>query len=435
MRGCSHPAVRRDNGLVFPAALRNRQFARLWAAQSITQFGGQLTYLSLPVAAYAATGSTTAFAGVFMASSLGIMLTMLVGGALADRFDRQRMMLASDLAMLAIVGALGLAVAAEAWWLVAGCAFVQTTTASLLKAGAALQRDIVPDAQRTQANALTQLALNTSQLVAPLAGIAIFLRWGFLPIIVIDMATTAISFLLLLRVRDPRTARKRDAIPMLAVARRVVTDIAEGGRTVVRDRWLRRQLPVNVISGLSNGMFIVAVIPWIDHTLDLPPSTFGVMIAVVGGAGLVASALLARFAQRVPPVRLIVAGGIFGVAGSAVFITPVPIPAVYAGLALFGACNVALSVGTTTARQRRFRGDVQGRLAALEMVNAQACSIAGMALAAILADVVGSTILMALVGGAIALSCLGDVFAARVLVREPVVADDAAADSDLALSA
>jgi MFS family permease len=418
---------------VLPVVLRNRPFARLWAAESITQFGGQLTYLSLPLAAYASTGSTTAFAGVFMASSLGIMLTMLVGGALADRFDRQRMMLASDLVMLVVIAALGVAVVSEAWLLAAVCAFAQTTAASLLKAGDALQRDIVADADRAQANALTTFALHTNPLAAPLLGMAVFLRWGFIPIIAFDLATTVASFFLLLGVRDPRRARQ-DVLGLRVVARRVLADIHEGGRIVWGDRWLRRMLPGNVLNGLANGMFIVAVIPWIDHTLDLPPSTFGVMIAVIGASGLVASLVVTRIAARVTPARLIAIGSVLGIVGAMAFVVPLPIAVVYVGLVIFGGCNVAFQVGGATARQRRFRGDVQGRLGALQMVNGQACRLAGMALATWLAGVVDSGTLMASFGVGVAASCALELLALRALVADPIVADDVVLDGDLAVS-
>src|SRR5690349_11054602 len=126
--------------LMLPTVLRkNRPYARLWSAQSISQFGGQATYLSLPLAAYDSTGSAAVFASTLMASSVGLLLTMLIGGALADRFDRQLMMLASDASMVLVVGTLGWSVVTEHWHTVVAMAFVQTTVASLLRSGEALR--------------------------------------------------------------------------------------------------------------------------------------------------------------------------------------------------------------------------------------------------------------------------------------------------------
>lgn len=422
-------------GGVVPVALRNGAYGRLFAAQSIAQFGGMLTYLSLPLAAYASTGSASTFATVFMASNVGIMLTMLLGGAFADRFDRQRMMLASDAAGMVIVAALGVAVITESWGLAAACAFVQTTVASLLRAGAALQRDIVPDEHRVQANALTNAAMNGSQLLAPIVGMAIFVQWGFLPIVIADVATSIVSFSLLLGVRDPRGRAAGARADVKAAVRRTLGDVADGARALVGDRWLRCQLPGNVVSGLMNGMFIVIVIPWIDHALELPPSAFGVMLAIIGGSGVVAAVLVAKLADAVAPATLITAGGLLGILGSAVFVVPVPLPLLGAGLMMFGSCNVALGVGTATARHRRFRGDLQGRLASLEMVGGQLWSLAGMGLALVLVDRIEPAVLMSAFGVGVALGCMGDILAARVLAREPIVARDAGvADSELVVS-
>lgn len=421
---------------MLPAVLRNRRFARLWAAQSITQFGGQLLFLALPLAAWESTGSSISFGAVFMASSAGIVLTMLVGGALADRFDRQRMMLASDGAMFFIMAGLGLAVLAERWWLVAGLAFLQTTTASLLRAGEALRRDLLAEEERVQAAALGNLSLNATNLVAPLLGIAIFAAWGFLPILILDLTSTAVSFLLLLGVKDPRRGTGTgEAEPLRAVMRRVVVDVRDGALVVTRDRWLRAQLPGNLVSAFANGMFIVAVIPWIDETLGQPASMFGVVIAIVGASGLVTSLVVSRFHQRMDPASLIVIGGVVGAIAAMAFVVPPVLPIVIVALAMFGVTNVMLSIGATTIRQQRFSGNLQGRLGSLEMVSGQLLGLMGMGIAALLADHVDPSVSMAVFGIGVAIGCAGDVVAARVLRRDPVRASDlVATDSELAVS-
>jgi MFS family permease len=54
------------------------------------------------------TGSATSLAIVLMAHSVALLATILVGGALADRYSRRMLMIASDLARVAIMGALAL---------------------------------------------------------------------------------------------------------------------------------------------------------------------------------------------------------------------------------------------------------------------------------------------------------------------------------------
>lgn len=420
---------------MYPAALRNRQYARLWGATSISSFGNQLTYLSLPMAAYASTGSATAFATVFMASNLGMLVTLLLGGAFADRFDRQRMMVASDACMLVVISALGLAVLTERWWLAAAVAFVQTLIASLLAAGGALQRDLVRDEHRTQANALTQFTMNANQLAAPLAGMALFLQWGFLPIVVVDVCTTVVSLVLLLGVRDPRSGSgPAETLRLRETVARAVADVRAGARVVWNDRWLRVQIPGNVVGSIGNGMFIVAIVPWLVEVMHLDESMFGPTIAVVGGAGVVASLFATRMAGATP-ANLIAVGAALGVVGTVVFIVPLPLPLMWACLVLFGISNVVLNIGFTTARQRRFDGTLQGRLGSLQIVNHQACNLVGMGLAGVLVGAIGAAPVMAAVGIAIAVNCCNDVLAARILVHDPIVASDlAVSDADLAIS-
>lgn len=419
---------------MLPAVLRNRAFARLWAAQSITQFGSQLTYLALPMAAWHSTGSAMTFGAVFMASSAGIVLTMLVGGALADRFDRRRMMLLSDGSLFFIVGALGAAVVAERWVLVAVIAFLQSTVASLLRANEALRRDLLADDERMQGSALVLFSMNLTSVVAPVAGAALYVGVGFAPIVAIDLVTIAVSFILLLGVRDPRAGTRTTEYADVSVLRRTMSDIAAGTRVVAQDRWLRAQVPGNLVSGFANGVFLVAVVPWIDVTLGMSASMFGVIVATVGISGLVSSMVVTRIHSRLDPTRLIIIAGVGGVIASAAFVAPPHVPIIFIALFMFGAMNVAGSVGATTVRQRRFEGDLQGRLGSLEMVSGQVMGIVGMATAGILGDQFDPAVAIEVFGVGVALSCIGDILSTIVLVRDPIVAGDVAKDSDLAVS-
>ena len=87
-------------------AFRSRDFRLLWSARTVSLIGDGAFLIALGWRTTTLTGSATSLAIVLMANSVALLATVLIGGALADRYSRRGMMIASDLARFVIIGAL-----------------------------------------------------------------------------------------------------------------------------------------------------------------------------------------------------------------------------------------------------------------------------------------------------------------------------------------
>ncbi len=76
----------------------------VWGGQSISLFGSQLTYIALLWWVLEKTGSATVLATVAIASSLPSVFLGPIAGAVIDRLDRRKLMVAMDLANGLIIG-------------------------------------------------------------------------------------------------------------------------------------------------------------------------------------------------------------------------------------------------------------------------------------------------------------------------------------------
>ena len=95
------------------AALRYPAFRSLLAGLAVSQIGDWLYNLALVTLVYQRTGSAL-WAGVATAARVVPMVVLgPVGGAIADRFDRRRVMIACDLIRLVLMLALALVAAAR----------------------------------------------------------------------------------------------------------------------------------------------------------------------------------------------------------------------------------------------------------------------------------------------------------------------------------
>src|SRR5919201_162090 len=86
-------------------ALRHRDFRLLWSGQAVSLLGDMAFLTALGWKAFTLAGSSR-LGVVLLGLAAGELATLLVGGALADRYERRRMMIVSDVSRFAAVGAL-----------------------------------------------------------------------------------------------------------------------------------------------------------------------------------------------------------------------------------------------------------------------------------------------------------------------------------------
>lgn len=87
---------------------RHRDFRLLFVGMGVSNFGSMITYVALPYQVYQLTGSSLAV-GLMSLAELGpLLVTSFVGGALADAFDRRRLVQLAELLLAACAGVLAL---------------------------------------------------------------------------------------------------------------------------------------------------------------------------------------------------------------------------------------------------------------------------------------------------------------------------------------
>src|SRR4051812_21690388 len=86
-------------------ALRHRDFRLLFAGQTVSLIGDAAFVTALGWKTFTLAGSAK-LGIVLLCQSSAVLTTLLIGGVLADRLSRRRLMIVSDLTRLVAVGAL-----------------------------------------------------------------------------------------------------------------------------------------------------------------------------------------------------------------------------------------------------------------------------------------------------------------------------------------
>lgn len=272
---------------------RNRDFRLVWGGQTVSDLGAGMTSLAYPLLMLALTGSPAQAGALAAVCSLPYLLFGLVAGALADRWNRKRVMVICDACHAANVAIVPLTL-----WLwhvspiqlyvtgfVGGVLFVLFSAAD---AGAL--PNVVEKEQLTSAVAAQQASSSATAMVAPAAGGALFQLFRGLPFLV-DAVSYAASALALSAVRlEFQHTHERDRNGLRS-------EIATGLRWL----WSHRVIRTVAIAaaGLQLAMagaeLVVIVAAQQAHS---SAAVVGLVLSAIGIGGVAGSVMAARLRAR-----------------------------------------------------------------------------------------------------------------------------------------
>lgn len=260
------------------------RFAVVAAGQFVSSVGSALSQLVMSLWVYQQTGQITAFSMVMAVSLLPGILAGPVAGAVADRYDRRRVMLLSDLAAgLSTLAMIGL-IAADRLsmpYVYALCGLTSLATAFQRPAYLAAVAQLVPKPFLGHANGITQLGTGAGALFAPMLGAGLLSLLPLPSILLIDVATFLVAVVTLMLVRFPDRLFRRREEP-------VGTQIVNGWRYVAKRPGLLAVLKFFIVDHLlySAGFALIIPLVLMEHGV----ATLGVVLTA-GGLGSLLGAL------------------------------------------------------------------------------------------------------------------------------------------------
>jgi MFS family permease len=284
-----------------------RQFRLLFLGQALSVVGDRMTQVVLPFAVLSIGGSVTDVGLVAAAGFVPFILLGLIGGVVADRMDRRRILVISDvvrLASQATAGVLLVSGAAEVWHLAALTAVFGAADSFFSPAFTGLLPLTIAEPHHLQpANALRGLSFSTGSIAGPvLAGLLVaFIGEG--GALLVDAGTFGVSVVCLLALR-PRVVERGDPEPFAA-------DLRGGWREVRARSWVWSFLLAMVVYHVVvlPSVFVLGPVLMDDEASGA--SSWAVIVAAFGAGSMVADLLLLRwrpaFALRAAAVALAVA--------------------------------------------------------------------------------------------------------------------------------
>ncbi|WP_377291600.1 MFS transporter [Rhizobium sp. SG2393] len=286
---------------------RHATFRNIWVASIASNFGGLIQSVGAGWMMASISNSADMVALVQTSTTLPIMIFALAAGALADSFDRRRIMLSAQVFMLVVSTALAVA----AWFNVLSPWLLLTFT-FLIGCGTALNNpswqasvgDMVPREDLAAAVTLNSMGFNITRSLGPAIGGAIVAAAGAAG----AFAVNAVSYIAILaallvwkRPKDDRTLPRESFARAIGAGIRYVGMSPNIGKVMLR----------GFAFGLSASA-ILALLPLVarDHVQG-GPLTYGLLLGCFGAGAIAGAMTSSRLREKLSSewiVRLSFAG-------------------------------------------------------------------------------------------------------------------------------
>jgi MFS family permease len=384
---------------------RNGDFLRLWSAQTISQFGSQITVLALPLAAILVLdASAFEVAALTTVEWAPWLLFSLPAGAWVDRLPRRRVLVATDLGRAVALLSIPVAYALDALtlWQLYGVGFVAgTLTVFFEVAYVAYLPSLVERRQLAEGNSKLEITRSGAQLGGPGLG-GLLVQAFSAPVAILADAISFVGSALFLG-----TIRRQEEVRPRAERTRLVTEVVEGIRFVLAHPLMRPSMAFIATSNFFYSAIFGIFLVYAVRSLGLDAAQIGLAFTL-GNVGVLAGALLAtRIGALLGVGRAIILSAFM--IGWPLLLIPLPqgsyaLPVFVAVLAVTGFFGVIVNVVGISIVQATTPDRLQGRATgSRRLVNLGAVplgSLAGGGLAATIG--LRETIWVGAIGGTLA---------------------------------
>ena len=269
----------------------HKNFIMVLVGQIVSLFGNAILRFALPLYLLEISGSPTLFGTVLALSALPMIILSPIGGVVADRVNKKRIMVTLD-----FIGAIAIVL----YMLSMEVFSVVPATVVVMMALFGIQALMTPAVdgsipllisadQLVRANSVVFLVHSLSGMLGPAVGGILFAAFGIRSILVVSSIALALAAIMEMFIRIP-DVKQEAAGKGLAV---VFGDIAKGLRFIIKENPLIAKISIVIFFlQVTLGAFAIIGIPvMITQSLKMPESMVGIAQAIMGAGGILGGIL------------------------------------------------------------------------------------------------------------------------------------------------
>jgi MFS family permease len=338
----------------------------VWAGQFISVAGSQMQTVAINWHVYLLTKSSLALGAVGLVRVVPIILCSLVGGVVADVFDRKRLIIATQLVMLTNAGLLSAVTAyglRSVWPIYLLTALSSAATAFENPARQALLPMLVPPEDFTSAVSLGLISFHFATVVGPALAGLVLSEYGPAPV----YAANALSFIAVIMAMLLIRASGRVAASESNAARVSFAALREGLGFVRRTPIIVQTMTLDFVATFFASA--TALLPiFAAEILHVGARGLGLLAAAPATGSVITGFILARLGTlRKQGVILLAAIGVYGLATIGFGLSKIFWVSLIM-LALVGSADTVSTVLRQTIRQLSTPDYLRGRMTSINMI-------------------------------------------------------------------
>lgn len=341
------------------SSLRFRNYRLYFVSQIISFSGTWMQSIALSWLVLELTGSGTALGTVLAMQFLPTLLLAPIGGVIADRFEKRRLIIGTQTTagLLALtLGVITLTDVVELWMVYALAAGFGMVTALDNPSRQTFVMEMVGPEDVSNAVTLNSVVVNAARVIGPAVAGVVIATAGVGECFVFNGASYAAVVVAMLLIRA-------DQLHPSERTMRAPRQVREGFRYVWSEPTLRTTIVMLVLIGTLTFEFSITLPMLAEFTFGAGPTGLAIMTSAMG-AGAVIGGLAVAAAGPPTPQRLIGVAAAFGAAVAAIALMPT-IELVYVLMPLVGVTSVSMIAWSNATLQLHSDPKMRGRVMAL----------------------------------------------------------------------
>jgi MFS family permease len=279
-----------------------------WAPMQMQMFVGNLLIVRI-------TGSGAKLGVMALAASIPMLILSLYGGALADRLEKRKILIISQVASAVISLGVGLALTfniiskdvPDSWWiLVVSSLFQGIVMGVMMPSRASMVPEIVEPRDLMNAISLNNMGMNVFRILAPAATGPIVDNWGFAAVYYIMTALYMFSTIFLLFIPKKR--------PSVRQGSSTASEVVEGISYLRTEKTILLILAFTLCCTILGMPFNFMLPMFTEGILKVSASSLGLLMAVSGVGSIIVSLVLASISNKHRGIMMLYSGLILSVA-------------------------------------------------------------------------------------------------------------------------
>ena len=269
----------------------------------------QMQMVTRTLLIYRITGSGSLLGLMALAGAIPMLVLSLYGGALADRLDKRKILIASQTASAAVTIAVALTLAfgylsadvPGSWWVLIMSSLMQGVIMGIMMPSrASMVPEIVDPEDLMNAISLNNMGMNVFRILAPAAAGFIIKAWDFAAVYYLMTALYLFSNVFLARIHTNR--------PPVRQTSSTATEVMDGYRYMRGETTITLVLLFTLACTILGMPFNMLLPMFTEDILDVGASGMGVILAVSGIGAIVVSVILASMTNKKRGIMMLFTG-------------------------------------------------------------------------------------------------------------------------------